>query len=135
MDPGGWRGGITKLRELISEHPAELAYDMRAFLGISIDDIGERVSWREAVLLVSVLLRNTDSWVQAAYSGWSYPIDRQYLAQAHTYDLLARVNSKKGARPKPYPTPFPQNDKSKMGKTSMSSRRAKELLARMNPKG
>jgi len=63
MDTGCTCGGILKLQELIEEHPAELAYDLRSMCGVSIDDIGVRVSYREAVLLVAVITRNPESWL------------------------------------------------------------------------
>jgi len=134
LDSGGRHGGSIKLLELIEEHPAELAYDFRNRFNLSIDDIGDTVSLREAVLLVAVLLRDTSSWLQAAKNEWQYPVSREWLAQAHTFDLLAMANSGKGKKPKPYPTPFPNKNVTKTGKTSRSFDEVKKILEWMNPK-
>lgn len=127
-------GGILRLRELISEHPAELAYDFRTRFNLSIYDIGESVSWSEAILLISVLMRDTDSWLQSAVSGWKFPVSRQWIVTAHLWDLLANINSKK--KPKPYPTPWPDADTKKIGGTTkpQQSSKVRALLERMNPK-
>lgn len=134
MDAGCAGGGICKLRELIEEHPAELAYDFRSRFQLSLDDIGVAVSWREAVLLTAVLMRDPESWVQSAYSGWKHPVSRDWIVAAHTYDLLAMVNSGKGKKPNPYPHPWPDRDKTRVGRTDMSFEQVRAVLDRMNPK-
>jgi len=134
VDQGGPAGGILKLRELIEEHPAELAYDFRERFGLSIDDIGDAVPYREAVLLVSVLMRDPASWVQAAANGWKFPVSREWIVLAHNYDLHAQVNAGKKNKPKPYPNPFPAKNSTRTGKTSRPAAEVIDLLARMNPK-
>jgi hypothetical protein len=71
------------------------------------------------------------SWTQSARSGWNYPVSREWIVAAHTYDLLARVNSKN--KPKPYPNPFPNTEVVRTGKTNLSSDEVKKILAKMNP--
>ena len=134
VDSRRFRGGIFKLRELIEEHPAELAYDFRSRFALSIESIGESVTYKEAILLVSILLRDPASWTQAAWSGWYYPVTREWIVASHTYELLSSVNSGKGKKPKPYPNPFPSRDSVRTGKTSRSTGEVIEILARMNPK-
>ena len=132
MDSGRITGGSLKLLELIEEHPAELAFDFRRYFGLSIDDIGRGVSLGESVLLVAVLLREPESWTQAAYSGWRHPVSREWIVGAHTYDLLARVNSKQ--KPKPYPNPFPDKDRVRTGRTTKTRTVVRQILDWMNPK-
>jgi len=134
LDAGCRRGGSLKLRELIEEHPAELAYDFRSRFGLSSDEIGHTVTLREAVMLTSVLLRDPSSWTQAAQARWDYPVSREWIVATHSYDLLAMVNSGKGNKPKPYPNPFPQKDVTRIGKTTRSPEEVRRLLAKMNPK-
>lgn len=134
MDPGGKPGGIFRLRELIEEHPAELTYDLRERFGLSLDDIGTSVSLRDSVYLVAVMMRDPASWTCAVYSGWDYPVSREWIVAAHTYDLLAMVNSGKGRKPKPYPNPFSNKQKTRIGKTERSPEEVRALLAWMNPK-
>jgi hypothetical protein len=133
MDAGVARGGICKVLELIEDYPAALAYDFRTRFQLSIDDIGRGITWREAVLLISVLIRDPASWLQAAWSGWDYPVSREWIVSSHLWDLLASVNSGKGRKPKPYPNPFPSKDQSRSGKTDLPPDEVIKLLARMNP--
>lgn len=127
-------GGSLQLLELIEEHPAELAYEMRARFGLSINDIGFSLTFRECLLLVNVLLRDPSSWLQAARHGWEYPVTREWIVASHTYDLLAAVNSGKGKKPKPYPTPFPNRNVTRVGKTDRSVDEVRAILDWMNPK-
>lgn len=133
MDAGCPLGGILKLLELIEEHPGELAYDFRSRFGLSIEAIGDTVTFGEAVLLVSVMLRDPSSWTQAAWSGWKYPVSREWIVASHSYDLQSAVNSGKGRKPKPYPNPFPSTDGKRSGRTNLPPAEVKKLLARMNP--
>lgn len=132
MDRRCWRGGSLKLRELIEEHPAELAFDLRTRFGFGIEDIGETVSLREAALLVSVLLRDPSSWLQAAVNDWKFPVSTEWIVAAHTWDLLAAVNSKN--KPKPYPTPWPAEGQNKIGSSKQAPSHVLSFLERMNPK-
>lgn len=134
MDSGCACGGIFKLRELIEEHPAEFAYDFRHRFNLSMFDIGGPVSWVEAIMLVAVLMRDPSSWLQAAHSGWEFPVSREWIVSAHSYDLLAAVNSGKGKKPKPYPNPFPSANVKRSGKTDLPHDEVVALLRKMNPK-
>jgi hypothetical protein len=126
-------GGICKLRELIEEHPAELAYDFRIRFHLGLDDIGQAIPWLETLYLISVLLRDPSSWLQAARNEWAYPVDRNWILASQTYDLLAMVNSKK--KPKPYPTPWPDPNTNKLRpKTPQNRSEVLKRLRRMNPK-
>jgi hypothetical protein len=134
LDSGCVCGGICKLRELIEEHPAEVAYDFRSRFNITLDAIGVTVTWREAILLTSVLVRDPSSWICAAWSGWQYPVSREWIALAHTFDLHTAVNSRKGSKPKPYPNPFPKTSGERVGKTNKSFAEVRRILDWMNPK-
>lgn len=78
-------------------------------------------------------MQQTDSWFQAVLSEWKHPVTREWIVQAHTYDLLAAVNSKKP--PKPYPTPWlADNAKRLGGKKKQSNADVLRHLETMNPK-
>lgn len=134
MDAGCANGGIFKLRELIEEHPAEIAYDFRHRFNLSAFEIGRSVTWVEAIMLIAVLMRDPSSWLQASYSGWDFPVSREWIVAAHSYDLLAMVNSGKGKKPKPYPNPFPTKSDVRVGKTDLPRGVVVAHLAKMNPK-
>lgn len=126
-------GGIFRLLELIDAHPAEFAFDFRSHFHIGFEEIGNSVSYREAILLVTILLRDPDSWLQAAESEWAHPVSREWIINVHTFDMLAAANSKK--TPKPYPTPWPSENTKKIGSTTKMSREdVLQSLERMNPK-
>ena len=79
-----------------------------------------------------MLLQNTESWVHARLAKWDYPVSREWLVLAETWNLHAKVNSKRSAPT--YPTPFPTANKGRVGKTNLPSQVVKQLLNRMNPK-
>jgi hypothetical protein len=97
-------GGICWLVELGERLEPELAADFRSIYGISYYDIGITVSYREAILLVGMLLRNPASWIHAKENQWDYPVTPEWILAKHTFDLLARVNSEKP--PPEYPAPW-----------------------------
>lgn len=88
---------------------------MRSFYGVGIYDIGNTVSFTEAVLLVRILMRTPQSWLHAAVAEWSHPVTNEWTVLAQTYDLVAQVNSKQNSKPKPYPTPWRDKSKTKLG--------------------
>jgi hypothetical protein len=66
-------------------------------------------------------------------SDWKYPVSREWIVAAHTFDLHAQVNSKK--KPKPYPAPWPDTNVKKIGSGKANGNKVREFLERMNPKG
>ena len=64
--------------------------------------------------MVSVLMADPTSWLQAARNNWQHPIDYNWTIQAATYDLLAQVNSKR--KPKQWPRPWTEPDRKVKGK-------------------
>lgn len=133
LDEGRSVGGSLKLLELIEEHKPEFAYDFRSRFNVSIDEVGRSVSYLEAIYLTSILRRDPSSWVAAALAGWKYPVSREWMLDRDSYDLLARVNSKQ--KPKPYPTPWPEQGSKRIGSDKPQDRAAVlSALDRMNPK-
>lgn len=49
----------------------------------------------------------------SSLNGWDYPVTREWIVAADTYDLLVAANTRKGRRPKPYPRPKPDGNKSR----------------------
>lgn len=91
------------------------------------------MTFLEAVLLVSVLMRDPSSWLYAAEAEWDFPVSREWIVATHTYDLHAMVNSK--SKPKPYPTPWPAENTKRIGSSKkQSSADVLKNLERMNPK-
>jgi hypothetical protein len=99
---------------------------------LSSAEIGAKVTWREAILLTAVLLRDPSSWTQAARNEWQYPVSYEWIMTKQLIDLFAKANFKK---PKPYPAPWPDPDINKIRPSQPQTReQVLEKLARMNPK-
>jgi hypothetical protein len=130
VDSGSGLGGSLKVRELIADHPAELAYDFRSRFGISYLAIGHDVTYLEAAYLISVLVQIPDSWLSAKIQNWTHPVSHEFIVAAHTYDLLATVNSKK--KPKPYPMPWKPAGQVSIGKKNQSRADVINKLNSMN---
>lgn len=81
---------------------------------------------------MATLLRDPSSWLQASIAGWDFPVTREWIVGAHTYDLLHAVNSKK--TPKPYPTPWPNENTKRLGRSNRPTNEVLAQLERMNPK-
>lgn len=71
---------------------------------MSIDDIGESMTFGEAKDLTEVLHQDPSSWVFAARASWDNPVSREFLVLADIFDAFAKANFK---RPDPYPRPTP----------------------------
>lgn len=82
--------------------------------------------------MVAILLRDPTSWLQAAVAEWEFPVSREWIVAAHSYDLQAAVNSK--TKPKPYPTPWVAEGTQKLGSKNQSRGNVLDKLERMNPK-
>ena len=132
MDSGRERGGIFERRERIAEHEAEITYDFRSRFNIGLDEIGDRITWRETVQLVTILLRDPSSWLQASARNWKHPASYEWTMLASIFDAQVMANSKK--KPKPFPRPWQNTANRTGGKTRLPRHLVMERLALMNPK-
>lgn len=127
MDARCTSGGICKLRELIDEHPAELAYDFRSKFGLSYQQIGFEINLLEACLLVAMLLRDPSSWLQAKVNDWKFPVTPEWMITANLLDVTVAVNSK--GKPKPMERPWPSTDINRIGgNTKHDQNKIREVL-------
>lgn len=125
-------GGIFRLLEIRDNHPGEFAYDFRSRFNLSAWEIGKTVSYLEAIYLVSILVKEPSSRLQAALNKWKYPVSQEWIAITHLFDLFAMANSKK--KPKPHPTPWPDPNKTRIG-SARSNSYVLAALKHMNPEG
>ena len=89
-----------------------------------------KVSWSEAAHLFSILLRDPESWLCAAYNGWKHPVSREWMLLAEQVDLTIRLNKKKGSPFKPLPRPWPAEGSARVGRTTLTADEAKARLHR-----
>ncbi len=103
---------MIALVRLIDAHKGAFEYDWRTrFHGASVDDIGETMTFGEAIRLTERLSRDPGSEVAAAIAGWEYPVTREAIVAMNKFDFDHRLvwlkNGKKGAPPEPHPRPWP----------------------------
>jgi hypothetical protein len=122
---GSLTGGILNLILTIKENEVELTSDFRQFYGISLTNIPQTVSYKEAILLIYSLETKTESLYFAKKNKWKYPASKEYLILADLIDVLIASNSSK-KNIKPYPRPFKTGNKNVSG-TAVSLTEAKEL--------
>lgn len=90
------------------------------------------MSWREAVYLTHMLLRNPQSLLQAAVNGWKYPVSFEWMLQAQHLDAFVRANSK--GKPTPVARPWPAEGSTRVGRPTHSQAEIRDRLRRMNMK-
>lgn len=76
--------------------------DFRTFYNCSPAD----VPVAEFAALVTMLLRNPGSWLQAAVSGWEYPISREGIMLSDLLDVQMASKARKKSDFKAYPRPW-----------------------------
>ena len=82
--------------------------------------------------LVFMLAKDPSSSLQAVMRGWKHPVTYEWIVAAHTYDLLARVNSGK-KKPKPYPAPWATQEQKIKPKLKQKRSDVITKLKLMNP--
>lgn len=79
------------------------------------------MTWGEALRLTRILASDPSSHVAAAVNEWDRPVDSAALALMDLFDLTHQVawatGGGKGAKPKPYPRPWPDRKGSRMKPT------------------
>ena len=116
------------LLDIVEKHPVDLARDFREKFNISILDIGDKIRYDEAALLVVSLLKDPQSWLHATLAEWDYPISRDWLLLADLYDLQHASKTKR--KPKPYPRPF-SNAKRYGGKRKNGKVRSEQEIRKL----
>lgn len=99
--------------------------DFREKFRLSIHEVGLSVRYDEAYALIVSLSSDSTSWFHAALADWDYPISREVMALMDLYDLQHQSKSKK--KVKPYPRPWGDGSKKKIG-TSVTAAEAVAML-------
>lgn len=130
-------GGIEGLRQLAESYPDELVWELHQLgfdlrpNGVIRDARGKAVDHVKVDRLLRVATRDPSSHLFAARAGWDYPLSREGIQQADLFDAinqLIKVTAGSKQRLKPYPRPWPDNNKNRLGKTSLSPADAREVL-------
>lgn len=123
-------GGIQGLRELAESYPDELVWELHQ-LGIDVDDVGEAVDHVKVDRLLRVATRDPSSVLYAAQHGWDFPVSRDWIAAADTFDALnalIAITAQSKRKPKPYPRPWKDTNTSRLGGTTLAPAVAREVL-------
>lgn len=104
---------MIALVEQIDEHRAAFAYDWRSRFGLSIDVVGDTMSWDEAVMLTRELLKDPSSHVTAAVNGWSYPWSAETFILADLFDAYVMVHTDRKHRGSPRARPFDEQQRTR----------------------
>ncbi len=125
-------GEIAALLRLIDDHAAAIEYDFRVRFGFPLRDVfAGDVTWREAWSLVAELRRDPTSHLAAELAGWDYPLSREGLTLADTYDAFVQANTDKKRRSmiKPYPRPFQPVERTKSKRPTVTQETVRRALA------
>ena len=130
-------GGIRGLQEVAESYPDELVWELHQLgldldvSGVIRDARGKAVDHVKVDRLLRVATREPSSALFAATHGWDFPASREWIQQADIFDALntlIAVTAGSKRTPKPYPRPWPDNNKNRLGKTSLSPADAREVL-------
>lgn len=76
---------------MIDAHQGAIEYDWRTRFRLSLAEVGDTMSWSEAVRLSYILRADPSSATAAAIEGWDHPISREALILMDQYDLDRQV--------------------------------------------
>lgn len=87
------------------------------------------MTYGEAIRLTRVLLVDPSTAVSASMAGWTYPLSREALALLDLFDLQHASKSKR--RPKPYPRPWAEKNRTqRRGTARLTSAELRDVLDR-----
>ena len=112
----------------------ELRADFRSVFGISAEDVGETISYTEAIYLIEALMKDTSTRFFAAKAKWDHPVSQEWILFSHLYDRFVETNTRKGTKAKRYPRPWKDPSIRKIGNKSIPLSRAKDFFAKLGYK-
>lgn len=100
---------MIALIDAMDKHRGAFEYDWRTRFGLSLDCIPNEMGWGEAFRMYEILSNDPSSHVCAAQIGWDYPLGRSETIALHQFDMIN--GALQGKKAKPYPHPWPDEDK------------------------
>lgn len=94
-------GGTAALLAFVEEHRAALRFDFRHYLHIPLGELGESVSFGEALDLMVELLKETGSHVVAELSGLARPMSWADMAMVVLAEAYLNAHRDPKKQPKP----------------------------------
>lgn len=121
-------GGTFALLDLIEEHRSAVTWDLRRYLGLSIADLGDTVTWGEATLLITELGKETGSHLFAALAGYRVAASQAELAAVLHAEAFVNAHRDREKHPEPFRLPSPLVDVAEDAPTDVELEQARELL-------
>jgi len=103
---GGHVPGILGLLELIEGHRPAFEYDWRTRFRLPLSDIGEGMTWGEALRHTITLSADPSSQVCVSINGLAFAASREYLALLTLNANYVARHTEKRARFRMAPDPF-----------------------------
>lgn len=124
----GEPGGIVALAGLMDEHRGAFEYDWRTRFRLPLSAVGRSMPWGEAWRLTQILAGDSSSLVASTLAGWPHPFSQTDRILADLFDLQHRSKARK--RPDPYPRPWAEGNRKRLGRSSLPPMTAREALRR-----
>lgn len=102
--------------------------DFRVSLGgLSLDDIGETISWAEAYAYIMYLVETPGTYLHMKENNWEFPLSVSDSLQMDANEIAANANREKGAKyQKLYSRPNDEKER-KIAGTPVSYEEAEKL--------
>lgn len=84
------------------------------------------MTWGEAYRLARTLSADPSTALCAALAGWAHPVTREAMALMDLYDL--QHTSKAKRRPRPYPRPWGEKTRRRLGGARLSPAQLRDVL-------
>lgn len=94
-------GGTAALLEFVEEHRPALRFDFRHVLHIGLGEVGESVSFGEAIDLIVELMRETGSHIVADLTGLHRPMSWADIAMVTLAEAYLNAHRDVKKHPKP----------------------------------
>jgi hypothetical protein len=100
---------------------------------VGVDQVGRKITWGEAMRLLTVLAADPSSHLAAALAGWSHPMSREAMILADLFDVQLASKSKK--KPQPYPRPWVKKGMASKRHGDTAGRSRADVVAILNAHG
>lgn len=98
--------GVLEWHELLQQYPGEMAHEFRKNYGYSIFDVGNTVTWNEALIHLQFLKHLPESWLHVAMSEGKIRRPYSVIEEALANQLDVSIATAVGKKFKPTDRPW-----------------------------
>lgn len=130
--PAGVSGGSAALLAFVAEHERALTYDFRHYLHFPLSEVGDSVTFGEAIHLVQGLLAEPRSHIVADLRGYTSVATDAEIAQITLAEWYVNVHrdTEKAREPFRFPRPWPDQDATPIVSAEERAELERKLLER-----